>query len=225
MDSLSVELPDDLYPDDDIYALQVKPYCDKLLRRLLAHMPAKLEHSNRVGSLTFKTALQMGHNRQQSLQMGEAARLHDIGYFMHPVSTWVSENKPDPGEKLRRKLLHTHDGSKVIMGCPAEHSFITLAAEGAMEHHELLNGNGPYGKMSLSPFIEILGACDAYDGDAILKPGVTPKTSQEILNRMTTAAKYENGYRRDVLAALSAVEGLSMPTSGMAPVRNHQQRL
>lgn len=156
--------------------------------------------------------------------MGNAARLHDIGYFMHPVSTWVTEEKPDAAEKLKRKLLHTNDGRNVLLECPVDHPFITLAAEGALEHHELLNGQGPYGKTDLSSFIEIIGACDAYDGDAILKPGVTPKTGQEILDRMTTAAKYENGYRQDVLKALAAVENLTMPATGMAPSRARNRK-
>lgn len=215
MDTLSVKLSDDLYADDDIYQSQVKPYCETLLRKLLAHMPEKLEHSNRVGLLTFKTALQMGYTQEESRKMGEAARLHDIGYMVFPVSTWVSEEKPDAVEKLKRKLLHTNAGHEILTECPASHEFITIAAEGAKYHHEALNGKGPYGETELSAYIEIIGACDAYDGDAILKPGVTEKTGQEILDRMTIAEKYADGYKQNVINALAVIEGLIPPTTGM----------
>lgn len=216
MDFLSTQLSEDLYSGDDVYLSQIKPYCDVLLENLQSHMPQKLEHSNRVGFLCFKVALQMGKSRPESQIMGEAARLHDIGYIMHPVSTWVTREKPDTDEKKRRKLLHTKDGHSLLTKGPSpQHPFMALAREGALNHHETLNGLGPYEKKEFSSFIEILGACDAYDGDAIVKPGVTPKTGQEILDRMTTTEKYKNGFHKDVLKALAAVEQLKLPSGGM----------
>ncbi len=212
MDELSITLAPDLFPGDRPFQTAIKPYCEDLLARLGDHMPGKLKHLNRVGGLMGRVCVIMGMNEQDAFIHAQAARMHDIGYLSRPRSEWRTDEKPDDAEKLRRRILHTVEGEKILGESPvAEHNFIILAREMALYHHEKLDGTGPHGEDRLSRTIQILGAVDAYDGDQVTanKPGVPVRTPQEALERLYTEKKYAGGYREDILQAIAQAENLS----------------
>ena len=212
MDELSTTLSPDLFPNDRPFQTAIKPYCEDMLARLGDHMPGKLKHSSRVGALMARICLHHGMSTSEALLHGEAARLHDIGYLSRPRSEWRTDDKPDEGEKLRRRILHTVEGEKMLGECPTcEHSFIILAREMALLHHERLSGDGPHRQTRLSRTIQLLGPVDAFDGDQITanKPGVPERTPQETLTRLRTHKKYTGAYREDILDAIATMENLS----------------
>ncbi len=211
MDETSTTLSPGLFPGDRPFQTAIKPYCEDILARLGDHMPGKLRHSNRVGALMTRVCLHLGMDEAEALLHGEAARMHDIGYISRPRAEWRTDEKPDEGEKLRRRILHTVEGEKMLGECPVpEHEFIILAREMALLHHERLGGDGPHGQGRLSRAIQVLGPVDAFDGDQVTanKPGVPERSPQEALNRLRSHEKYAGAYREDLLNAIAVTENL-----------------
>lgn len=206
---LSTALDSRLFSEDDDFRLAVKPFCEKLLKDIKAHMPEKLAHANRVGKLVTQFCLHAGMSAEDALIYGEAARLHDIGYLSRERKEWRSNEKPDPALSLRRKIWHTKGGNDILGQCDSlTHRFITEARSMARLHHERLDGKGPHGLTDLPEIVKIVGAIDAFDGDKVPKPGVEPRTPQEALDRLRTCDKYQGAYDPEIVEEFGRMLGL-----------------
>ncbi|BBH21520.1 HD family phosphohydrolase [Paenibacillus baekrokdamisoli] len=118
------------------------------------------QHSVQVGMLAYYLASWLGYDEKQSVKIGQAGFLHDIGKCKIEDSIL---NKPDRLSEEEYELIkqHTVFGHAIIQQSFGE----TLHALVALEHHERMDGTGYPNRISgdqMHPVSKIVAVADVY---------------------------------------------------------------
>ncbi|ASS66467.1 MULTISPECIES: HD-GYP domain-containing protein [unclassified Paenibacillus] len=118
------------------------------------------QHSVQVGMLSYYLSSWMGYEEQESLRIGKAGFLHDIGKCRIPKSILNKPGKLTP-EEYKEIKRHTLYGEEIILNS-YEDPYLSTAA---LQHHERMNGSGyPHGisNEDISPIAKIVAVADVY---------------------------------------------------------------
>ena len=96
-------------------------------------------HTQRVGALSELLARAMGWSEADTVLLGLAAPLHDVGKIGIPDSILLKSALLTVGERKTMEQ-HTTIGAKILSG--GRSSFIQLAEKVALSHHERWDGQG-----------------------------------------------------------------------------------
>lgn len=118
------------------------------------------QHSVQVGMLSYYIANWIGLSNEQSMKVGNAGFLHDIGKCK--IDPHIL-NKPErlTTEEYEEVKRHTIYGYEIIRNSTGDLD----TALGALDHHERMNGSGyPHGKTGdeISLFGKIIAIADIY---------------------------------------------------------------
>jgi len=158
-------------------------------------------HSERVGRLSKKVAMQMGMPPDRADLLELAGQLHDVGLLAVPAET-LAQPKRISGEGFRRVKQHCEIGYEILQ--PLKHLGPALLA--VRHHHERMNGTGyPDGLRSKNIPVEarILAVADAFDAMTHDRPhrrAIPPVEAIAELHRCSPA-----GYDPVCVEALSQV--------------------
>ncbi len=166
-------------------------YVDVLLR--IVHFSEQRcrwsrDHSNRVGALCEKVALQLGLSEDAAAELHLAGRLHDIGLLAIPEGL-LAERGRLATETYRSVQRHPEVAGEILE--PLESLRSVLPAITA--HHERVNGTGYPGGLrgrEIPIGARILAVADAYDAmthDRPHRPAMTPVAAMQELRRCTPA--------------------------------------
>lgn len=116
-------------------------------------------HGRRVGALSFCTAVALGSPLDEADEIGEAARLHDVGKRALPAGLVDRPGRLHPAE-FEIVKAHTVLGARILRGPGLE-----LARTIARYHHERWNGSGYEGLVGYDIPLgaRIAGLVDVYD--------------------------------------------------------------
>ncbi|MET0063858.1 MAG: HD domain-containing phosphohydrolase [Candidatus Thiodiazotropha endolucinida] len=138
------------------------------------------EHIRRIEMITCMLAQELGMNKEDAVQMGQASTLHDIGKLSVPDSVLQKPGKLTH-EEFDAIKLHTVNGEKILAG----HGHFKLASEIARTHHEHYDGSGyPNGlagdEIPLSGRITALA--DVYDALSNERPYKDAWPNEEVMD-------------------------------------------
>ena len=117
-------------------------------------------HSINVMALTVGYCFYSGRNRQETVEFGLAALLHDLGKTEIPTEILTS---PHSLSEVEFKIMKKHPGlgADLIQNHARE---LSQVIPGARDHHEKLDGSGyPAGTKDISELGQILGIIDCYE--------------------------------------------------------------
>lgn len=132
------------------------------LTALSSHSPSLYHHSVNVAVLATAVGMSIGYNRNQLMDLGIGAMLHDIGKvnlpeeLLHKKERWTDE-------EMEIAKQHTVNGFNLLR---KQHDISLLSAHVCLQHHERLNGSGyPQGLSgkNIHEYAQIVGICDVYD--------------------------------------------------------------
>ena len=137
-----------------------------------AYMIAHLEKTSGEARIFLK---EIGVDERAADIIADAFSLHDAGKILQPLSLWaLSEDKPKRTEaEKKQRAEHGVLGIEVlnkslqelnITSTSQEKSFVLLAEQLMVLHHERLDGSGPHGLKNLDKVLEALGIIDQIDG-------------------------------------------------------------
>ncbi|REE82656.1 putative nucleotidyltransferase with HDIG domain [Paenibacillus taihuensis] len=131
-----------------------------MLLLLNTHDDYTYQHSVQVGMLAYYLAGWLGYDEQESLKIGQAGFLHDIGKCQ---ITDDILNKPAKlsDEEFKEIKMHTVYGHQIITESFGE----SIAATVALQHHERMDGTGYPNQVAgdeLHPVSKIVAVCDVY---------------------------------------------------------------
>lgn len=152
-------------------------------------------HGDRVGALVQALATACGEGPLQALELGLAARLHDIGMASVPEAIAAKPGALNEVERILW-LKHTHAGAEILGG--EHHRRLVLAAEMARFHHARYDGTGypeHVGGTYIPPAARYVAVADACDDLARGEAGTPGCTLEEALGRLAG----ESGTRFDPL--------------------------
>ena len=112
-----------------------------LIEALDAHLPGARVHGESTGAYSFAFAVALGHGRERSELIREAAKLHDVGMVYVPVPTL---RKPaDALDPADAALLASHieAGARLALGAGIPES----VCEWILKTRERFDGGGPEG--------------------------------------------------------------------------------
>lgn len=161
---------DDLFRDAEIY-MYSKKYYNKLSSRsnsinlimntLFAKSEREKNHSERVGDICEKIAIQMGYKTEMINKIRTAGYFHDIGKIGIDESLLNKEGMLTDSEWQMMKL-HSVKSARILENTIEYHDI----SEIVLSHHEKFDGSGyPNGLVALEIPIEarIIAVADAYD--------------------------------------------------------------
>jgi putative two-component system response regulator len=136
-----------------------------------AHDQTTGEHVRRVEVNSYRLARALGLPETESIAIGRAAVLHDVGKL------FVSErilNKPGSLDDEERKAIQSHTlaGEKLI----ADRPYFSLARTIARSHHENFDGSGYPDRLSgeaiplPARIVRVVDCCDALQNARPYKP-------------------------------------------------------
>jgi tetratricopeptide (TPR) repeat protein len=121
-------------------------------------------HGTRVGALTRLLAQAYGLSPVQSLEIGIAAQVHDIGITADQEGLIGHFGNPSDGPGAEEDPSHCDAGWRIL--CEDDHPRILLARDMAKYHHSWVNGDGYPGGMNSAAIplhARICAVADAYD--------------------------------------------------------------
>ncbi|MFD2370044.1 HD-GYP domain-containing protein [Brevibacillus sp. GCM10020057] len=139
------------------------------LATLSSHSPSLYHHSVNVAVLAAAVGMSLGYNRQQLMDLGIGAMLHDIGKLNLPQEMLQKEERWNDEEKEIAKQ-HTTYGFELLR---KQQDISLLSAHICLQHHERLNGSGyPQGLQGkqIHEYAQIVGIADVYDSLTSPKP-------------------------------------------------------
>ena len=140
-------------------------------------------HAQRVGFVAATLSRVLGLDRLQSRQIVQAAWAHDVGKNALPPEIL---NKAGALERHERDVVRRHP---VLGAQMLTRQGLTLAAEVALQHHELWDGSGyPAGLKgeAISYAARIVTICDVYAAlreQRSYKPGLSHEAALETMRQ------------------------------------------
>ncbi len=126
-------------------------------------------HAVNVAVLSTAVGMSLGYNKQQLLELGIGALLHDIGKIELPKELLEKNTRWTPEEHEIAKQ-HAMNGFNILR---KQHDISLLSAHVALQHHERLDGSGyPQGlkKDQIHEYAQIVGICDVFDSLTTPRP-------------------------------------------------------
>lgn len=131
-----------------------------MLLLLNTHDDYTYQHSVQVGMLAYYLASWLGYDEQESVKIGQAGFLHDIGKCQIEDDILNKPAKLSDDEFAKIKL-HTVYGHRIIIDSFGE----SMAATVALQHHERVDGTGYPNRVTgdqMHPVSKIVAVCDVY---------------------------------------------------------------
>ncbi|GGA76792.1 HD-GYP domain-containing protein [Ornithinibacillus halotolerans] len=140
-------------------------------------------HSLNVAIYSLAIGMKLGLNSKELLELGKGAMLHDIGKVF--IDSDII-NKPTQltVEEFEVMKSHTTIGYNLLR---KTHTYSSLVAHCAYQHHERLNGSGyPRGlkENEIHLFAQIIGVADVFDAmtsNRVYKKALLPHEAMEFL--------------------------------------------
>jgi putative nucleotidyltransferase with HDIG domain len=132
------------------------------LSSISTHSPSLYHHSVNVAVLATAVGMSLGYNRNQLMDLGVGAMLHDIGKVELPKELLQKKDRWNEAEQEIAKQ-HTMNGFNILR---KQRDLSLLSAHVALQHHERLDGSGyPQGLKGkqIHEYAQIVGICDIYD--------------------------------------------------------------
>lgn len=143
------------------------------------------DHIKRVGLYTKELAEAMGMDKEFVETIHYSAPIHDIGKVGIPDEILLKPGNLTPEESATMKS-HTVIGAKILEGSSS--SFLKMAREIALSHHERWNGTGyPYGISGeeIPLAARIMNIVDQYDAMRSRRPFKSSFSSQKAFEIIT----------------------------------------
>lgn len=139
------------------------------LTNISTHSGLMYHHAVNVAVLATAMGMSLGFNRNQLMQLGIGAMLHDIGKIELPKGI---QSKPThwTAEEMEIAKQHTTNGFNILR---KQHDLSLLSAHIALQHHERLDGSGyPQGLKGkqIHEYAQIVAICDVYDSLTTARP-------------------------------------------------------
>ncbi|MHB9093387.1 MAG: HD-GYP domain-containing protein, partial [Eubacteriales bacterium] len=143
------------------------------------------DHSVNVCILSLLTALSMGYDHQQLLELGAGALLHDVGKAA-VLDKIVNSTKlfiPDEYQQIQKHVDYGYEALKKAV------SIGSFAADVAWQHHERYNGSGYPRKLAGNDIHEharIVAVADVYNALSTARPyreGLLLHEAEEAIRR------------------------------------------
>ena len=162
------------------------------LRRLAAAAALRMEasgmHGMRVGALSRALAARLGYSPLQSLELGLACEVHDIGMLSVPEGVLAKRGLLNRAERM---IVARHPGAGADMLCDADHPRMLLARDVARYHHARWDGEGNpprVGAEFIPVAARICAVADAYDAMIFGFSGAEPRNMAEALQELRSEA-------------------------------------
>ncbi|MEJ8547243.1 HD-GYP domain-containing protein [Brevibacillus borstelensis] len=132
------------------------------LASISTHSPSLYHHSVNVAVLSTAVGMSIGYNRNQLMELGIGAMLHDIGKTQLPAEM-LQKTERWSQEEMEIAKQHCLLGFNILR---KQHDISLLSAHVCLQHHERLDGSGfPQGLKgkNIHEYAQIVGICDIYD--------------------------------------------------------------
>ncbi|NOU54838.1 HD-GYP domain-containing protein [Brevibacillus borstelensis] len=132
------------------------------LANISTHSPSLYHHSVNVAVLSTAVGMSLGYNRNQLMELGIGAMLHDIGKVELPAEMLKKTERWNQ-EEMEAAKQHCILGFNILR---KQHDISLLSAHVCLQHHERLDGSGyPQGLKgkNIHEYAQIVGICDIYD--------------------------------------------------------------
>lgn len=133
------------------------------LTTISSHSPSLYHHSVNVAVLATAVGMSLGYNRNQLMELGVGAMLHDIGKVNLPAELLQQTEERWTEEQQEIAKQHCVNGFNLLR---KQHDISLLSAHVCLQHHERLNGSGyPQGLKGkqIHEYAQIVGICDVFD--------------------------------------------------------------
>lgn len=139
------------------------------LTNISTHSGLMYHHAVNVAVLATAVGMSLGYNRNQLIELGVGAMLHDIGKLELPKEM---QNKSTrwTAEEMEIAKQHTTNGFNILR---QQRDLSLLSAHVALQHHERLDGSGyPQGLKGkqIHEYAQIVAICDVYDSLTTARP-------------------------------------------------------
>ncbi len=161
-------------------------------------------HSINVMALTVGYCFYTGRSKEETIQFGLSALLHDVGKTETPPEILTS-TKGLTSEEFEIIKKHPEIGREIL---EEYGSVVASAAIGAIEHHEKLDGSGyPSGTVTISEIGQILSIIDCYEAitndERPYRSSLLPIKALEILKEETDAGRFNRMFFEDFAYSLT----------------------
>lgn len=177
--------------DDIISGYSSQPDVIKNLARISFSDYTTTIHSINVMALTVGYCFYNKMSEEETRQFGLAALLHDVGKTEIPGEILTANRGLTDLEFIEMKK-HPKIGFDILKYTGID---LKAATEGALEHHEKLDGSGyPEGKTNISECGMLLGIIDCYEAitndDRPYRSAMQPMAALQILKKDVDEGKY-----------------------------------
>jgi putative nucleotidyltransferase with HDIG domain len=139
------------------------------ITNISTHSGAMYHHAVNVAVLATAVGMSLGYNRNQLMELGVGAMLHDIGKIELPPELLAKTTRWTP-EEMEIAKQHTTNGFNILR---KQRDISLLSAHIALQHHERLDGSGyPQGLKGkqIHEYAQIVAICDIYDSLTTPRP-------------------------------------------------------
>jgi len=177
--------------DNIISGYSTQPDVVKSLARISFTDYTTTIHSINVMALTVGYCFYNHMSQEETKQFGLAALLHDLGKTEIPGQI-LSANRGLTDLEFAQMKKHPKFGFDILMSTGID---MKAATEGALEHHEKLDGSGyPEGKTKISECGMLLGIIDCYEAitndDRPYRSAMQPMAALQLLKGDVEEEKY-----------------------------------
>ncbi|MCK5197229.1 MAG: HD domain-containing protein, partial [Spirochaetales bacterium] len=148
-------------------------------------------HSINVMALTIGYCFYNHLTEEETRQFGLASLLHDLGKTEIPGDI-LTANRGLTDAEFEKMKKHPSLGFEILKTTGID---MKIATEGALEHHEKLDGSGyPEGKTNISECGMLLGIIDCYEAitndDRPYRSSMQPMTALQLIKGDVDKCKY-----------------------------------
>jgi putative nucleotidyltransferase with HDIG domain len=144
-------------------------------------------HSVNVAIYAIKMAFGLSYSKDETIIIGIAALLHDIGMYDIPENI-INKKKVISNKEYNVMKKHTEIGYNKLLEVKDEYRIIPKVA---FEHHERADGSGyPKGLRGISDISELIGMVDFFEAVTHSRPQRGPVTPHEGV-KMLLGMKHE----------------------------------
>jgi putative two-component system response regulator len=146
-----------------VQSLHLAPAIACLSRAEALHDLSTNSHCHRVSAIIKRVTLQLGLTPAESLQVAEAALVHDIGKLAVPMEI-LQKSTALSREEFALIKIHSPSGYDILSA--GRGPLMTMAATIALNHHERYDGSGYPAGLSgetIPLAARVTAICDVYD--------------------------------------------------------------